>query len=282
MNKYILHVLLLFCCISNASEGTVPSIQPKIIVACEHWLKQVDAEILIDNSFIRLWISPHKDPYANTILFPQFNSAQELVAVAHEIKKLSEEKGVPITWWIAPFSQPYNSSQILKNNGFSFYSSITIMEYQLDRPIKDAQINHDIYIKRIDNANDAHEWSKTLADVYGYDLAFARAGVKSIDWNNSDSCEDHIFAGYFQNKMVTTGTLFIKDDWAELGSIATVLAGRNKGVATAIVLQMLLHAQKLCLKSVILMATPEGKNLYTKLGFETIYEIEVYKCEYSA
>lgn len=283
MNNNILYILLLFCCTSNPSQSSdfnifdLSNVQSKIILSYEHWLKQIGAKLIEENPKIQFWMSFHQDPFANGVISSQYDNNQELVDAINAVKKIGQESHVPITWWVDPCTKPNNTAHILKENGFAFHDSFEIMVYQLDKSINDFSVNPEIHIKRIINKNETNNWTHVLSSVYAYDVALASASINSIDWNDIDLNDDHIFAGYFQNKLVSTGTLFIQDDWAELASIATISEARNKGVATALILGMLHYAQQLGLKYIVLMATSAGKNIYAKLGFKKVYELEMYK-----
>jgi len=115
------------------------------------------------------------------------------------------------------------------------------------------------------------------------DIAHAMRLKDALGWNQTASDWERMlaadpegcFAVEHRGRVVGTATTVVYED--RLGWIGMLVVDpgyRGRGIGTALLERAIAHLEARRVPSVKLDATPAGKPLYTRLGFETEYEIE--------
>ena len=84
------------------------------------------------------------------------------------------------------------------------------------------------------------------------------------------------YLGYLNGKPVSTSTLFLGGGAAGVWSVATLPEARGKGLGAALTLQPLLDAREMGYRAGVLQSSDMGFNIYKKLGFRHLCQIEYF------
>ncbi|MCR8657490.1 GNAT family N-acetyltransferase [Paenibacillus endoradicis] len=86
-----------------------------------------------------------------------------------------------------------------------------------------------------------------------------------------------LYIGFFQNEVVSTGSLVFTKDSVGIYDIVTKRECRGKGFGSAMFNFLIAEAQKQYTGPCVLQASPDGINIYKKSGFEPICNVIVYE-----
>jgi ribosomal protein S18 acetylase RimI-like enzyme len=85
------------------------------------------------------------------------------------------------------------------------------------------------------------------------------------------------FSGFINNIAVCSLSLSINGGYARLDDISTLPAFQKKGYATELIDVVLKHLQALNINTCFLEASPEGLNLYKRMGFTELFVNRYYE-----
>jgi predicted acetyltransferase len=88
-----------------------------------------------------------------------------------------------------------------------------------------------------------------------------------------------LYTGYYKNKPICTGLIYIEGGVAGLYWISTVPDYRKKGFGLSLTSHILEQIKKRGIKTAVLNSSKAGSNLYRKMGFEELAKVYLYSLE---
>lgn len=225
-----------------------------------------------NEKFIR-WYTPLPHPWFNGVLSTKaFEEADD--AFIDETIQYFRGKGInTFTWWMDPPLRPADWKPALSKRGFGFSDDTPGMAVDL-QALNESQPPIDRLEIR-DAADEEFLRTWTTVFVKGYGLP--------SDWENQvlDLWEKlaldsrmRNYVGYLNGKPVATSCIVYGGGAAGIYSVATLPEARGKGIGTALTLKPLKDAREMGYRIGILQSSNMGFNVYKKLGFRHLCQIE--------
>lgn len=201
------------------------------------------------------------------VRYPILNAVMHLLCqgeVADKVDSLLAKapSDLPLSFWLHPYNQAEGLIDILKERGFQYAITCPIMSWKVEpisspsfdiRPA-DMEIFHRIFAI-------ASEIDDSIKEEFANMM-------KKFDLEN--------YLVYLDGKPVCTATFFVNGKTGAIFNMATLPEYQKKGCASAMT-QFLMHrAYALGLKEVVLLSSPPAEKIYSRLGFQKAFDIEIY------
>lgn len=213
------------------------------------------------------------------LISPYFAPEQaEATAAVMEALRFFAKRERAHLWPIFPGVSP-NFTALLDKLGIKRDSVF----YSMDKALEPGQnmLTDDSTTVKTEDDSDAHEWADAV--WYGFDsneaapasfVSFAKRASK-----HKDIILTALRSTEPPHEMTATGMLTLTRDEAGIYYIATHPDFRRRGFAAKVMNSLFSHAQKLGYAKVCLLATPDGRDFYKRIGFVEREEVEIRLCE---
>lgn len=175
---------------------------------------------------------------------------------------LKNNPGLVIPYWDVFGS---NSNQIFEKNGFEIRNQLVAMALKLDQKF---ELENKLYFKRVLNEEDAKTWS----DIYP--LSFNYVISKETLVHNYENVKFYLV--HLDEKPIGTLTLFQTGKVMGIHGVGVIPEMRKRGFAEEIMKFATNEAIDAKAEYAQLQASPLGKNIYSRLGFEDLFSITNY------
>lgn len=199
---------------------------------------------------------------------PLFNTVMHLSCrdVPTKIDALIEKVpvGNPVSFWVHPGNRADGLVEILKERGFATIMTCPLMAWSVESvtpsewDIRAAHENMEIF-NQITNA------------VFDFDET---TGQKFADILRTLDSENYLI--FSNGKPIGTGILLSNREIGGIFNIAVLPEHQKKGHARAMMEFLMHRANQLHLKQLVLLSSPTAEKLYLDVGFEKIFDIEMY------
>lgn len=192
------------------------------------------------------------------------------------VKAYAATAGTGVLWFTGPESKPEGLGDLLVSQGFKLVElapGMAIDLAKLPRPGKAG-----ITIEAIRDPDSLAPWKSIVRDSFGlqdFEVDGFASFYKALGLG-PDSPAQH-FLGLIEGEPVGAATVFLGAGAAGIYNIATLKAWRGKGVGKQMTLTALAFGRKKGFCVGVLQATETGYPLYSKLGFEEVCKIGVYR-----
>ncbi len=205
------------------------------------------------------WYSGIKHPLFNAVMhLRQAKNAED------PIDRILQEapKDAPVSFWLHPCNDDAGLKERLIVRGFKPMIACPLMTWAC-RPITKnaAEI-------RPGSGESFHE---TLAAAFQFDEAVKEGDAKMME---GASAEHHEI--FCQNIPVGTGTLFCRGKIGSLFNISVRPDWQQRGLGTSLTRFLMAKAAAKGIEELHLLSSPQAEKMYGKLGFKTLFEIEMY------
>lgn len=126
-------------------------------------------------------------------------------------------------------------------------------------------------------SGDGKAWTDTLAIGYGLPRGVARLfSPEAVDADPAADARVQFFAVKRGGQIVATSLLFLADGLAGIYCVATLADERGKGLGAHATAEPLLAAQGLGYRVGVLQSSPDGHNVYLRLGFKDVGGVPMF------
>lgn len=157
--------------------------------------------------------------------------------------------------------------------GYSQIAKTVAMCIELDL-VTETEVASDYTI--LANDHNLQDWSLPLIEAFESTEAissqYANAHQRAIDKGHGL----HHFSLYIDGKPISSVTISIHNKLARIDDVGTLPAFHNKGYATRLIRYALVMAKKLGATHCFLEASDSGFSVYQKIGFQIIFNNNVY------
>lgn len=202
------------------------------------------------------WFSNVPHPFLNVIIHLSSDNAAEKIDALIAQNVLNN----PMTVWVHPENHAEGLVDTLQKRNFNLMVTCPAMTWKVQSmPVCEANIR----------PADKEIFYDIVSTAYQVDESVRRECVKLLD---SLDCENYLF--YVDEKPISTASVFVCGPVGEVFNDATLTEG---GVTSKEMMQFLMHrAHELGLERLIVLSYPEAEEMYRELGFETLFNVEVY------
>jgi N-acetylglutamate synthase-like GNAT family acetyltransferase len=236
-------------------------------------IKNPSFEVLssIEESYDELYPAAQKDTEAfvwfTKIPHSRFNvvthiAGKEIEAKIDEIIQKAPSD-LPLSFWVHPLNS-YQISNELMQRGFTLFGRFPAMIWQ----VKNIQptIQHEVRA-----AKDMDEFHEILAKTLHYSNTVKKEFQKIMQ---KDNIENYLV--YIDGKPVGTASLWIKGKKGVLMNVMVLPEYQRKGAGRSISQYIMKRASELQLEKVMLRSSPAAEKMYASLGFQKLFDIDIY------
>ena len=167
-----------------------------------------------------------------------------------------------ISFWLHAQNKAENLEEILKERNFQRVITCSLMSCT---PQHFTIKNHMILPANTDVFHDI------LAKVFHFDEVVANSFMNLLQ---NVPCENYLI--YLDHKPVGAGTIMPNKKVGGIFNVSILPEFQRKGLGRTMVQFLMNRAYKLGHENLVLLSSPESKNLYTQLNFKNCFDIEIY------
>jgi GNAT superfamily N-acetyltransferase len=181
----------------------------------------------------------------------------------------------PFVWWLDPAISHADWDSILGPFGFLHSNGPPGMAADLASMNTDISMPKGFEIITVEDEATLETWVQVFLKGYGLPLAF-RDGIYTLlrDFGFDGSSRNYL--GLLDGKAVCTSNVFFGAGVAGIQMVATLPEARGKGGGAAVTLKPLLEARQMGYRVGALQSSEMGYNVYKRLGFEHVCQMENY------
>jgi GNAT superfamily N-acetyltransferase len=229
-------------------------------------------ETFFENAKFVRWCASIGHPWFNGVLSSQPPAKEDEGFIEETIEFFREKSIAAFTWWMDPPLQPADWEPVLAKYGFHYSDDTPGMAVDLEA-LNNPPAVDGLEVRVVADEESLHTWAHIFTVGYGlpsewepsiYDLQL-RLGLGFPIRN---------YVGYLNGEPVSTSTIFFGAGVAGIYSVATLPKVRGKGIGAAVTLRPLNNARELGYRIGVLQSSELGYNVYKKLGFRHLCQIE--------
>jgi len=285
-NKIIFVALALLGGISFHAFGAIP--QEKSIVASSENVESMIREMVQhdlsyyaqctnhDDNF-QLWLSGSQVVFSSFVMTPYYCDEETTEKIISFVHQQAKNFNIPIAWWVTPNTLPPTICELLKAQEFALAATWYAMICFLDQlPHYVGPEESSLVIKTLTTQDHIDSWARIVGPSFGFDDALTARYADAIKARDLDSSPNEHFGAFWHNELVATGSLFLRGDNAGIFNIATHESFRKRGIATRLTRAILQRALERGARYAVLLAVPEAVSMYQKIGFDTVFDVDIY------
>ena len=226
-----------------------------------------------ENEKFSRWQSAVPHPWFNGVLSSDLPMQGDETFIVETIKYFHEKKTGVFTWWLEPHLRPADWEEVLIKHGFGFSDDTPGMAADLLDLNESMQTIDGFEVRAVQDADTIRTWAHVFTKGYGLPKNWEPIVVDSWAKLGFDLPLRN-YIGYLNGEPIATSCLFLGGGAAGIYSVATISEERGKGIGAAITLQPLLEARDMGYRIGVLQSSDMGFNIYKKLGFKHLCQIE--------
>lgn len=122
-----------------------------------------------------------------------------------------------------------------------------------------------------------NDWIAPLIDAFGSPFEISSKYITAHERALRKNANLHHFSLYKHERPIASITLSLDDTVARIDDMGTVPEFQRKGYATHLLIYVLSEAKRLGAQYCFLEATDSGLTFYQKIGFEILFENNIYR-----
>ncbi len=190
----------------------------------------------------------------------------------NHVRSQFRQKKLPFSWWVGGEDTPPQLGRILIEEGLALREENVGMVLDL----KEFQAKGtDLQIERI-GPKQLREFVQVLTTIGIHSDAHEKIYSQLPPLLYLEESPFAFYLAYRDKRPIATGLLVLHAQVAGIYYITTIPEERKKGVGTAMMQQLLAHAQSKGYALSTLQASHLGKNLYEKMGYRSICSFKEY------
>jgi GNAT superfamily N-acetyltransferase len=227
--------------------------------------------------------APHFNAVLRTRLAPSLSDAERDARIATTLDGF-RSRGLPMLWWVLPSAQPADLGDVLLAHGLTSGGTRPGMAVELSTlpgtaPADEAALAA-LEIEAVADLPTYERWVEVFAACYGYAPEVAAAyrtltAEAELGPQQPPQPVRH-YLGRLEGEPVAIATVLLDAGVAGLYHVGTLPHARRQGIGAAIALAPLLDARRLGYRVGVLFSSPMGLNIYRRLGFQTVCQLDRY------
>lgn len=254
-----------------SDEALVIAIRANMCAFFRQLSRANPAEHFETTQFTR-WYTPIAHPWFNGVLSSNLPDGNEPF-IAETIQYF-RDKGVGMfTWWLEPHLKRADWEPALTKHGFGFSDDTPGMAVDLQTLDDSKLVMDSLEIRLVTDDETLRVWANVFLKGYGLPPAWEALTLDLWKKLGLDLPMQN-YLGYWHGKPVSTSTAFYGGGAVGIYDVATLPEARGKGLGAALTLKPLLDARNLGYRVGALQSSEMGFNIYRKLGFRHLCQIE--------
>lgn len=180
-----------------------------------------------------------------------------------------KQRQTPLGWLVGPNSQPPHLDQLLEAQSLRPVAKIPVMAIDISKLAAPSSNPPGFSLQQVEDVQTLQQW--IAAELQGFEVAAEeKPGLttlrESIGLHKQPALSRYL--GWLDGEPVATVTLLLSAGVAGIYDVSTIPPARRQGIGTAITKAALEVARQQGYRVGILQATPEGLEMYRRLGFQ--------------
>lgn len=231
---------------------------------------------VVEEPYLTWTLSDIPYPIFNNILAP--NLPPNLVGHAVEDSQgRARVRKVSTCWRLGPSAQPAGLAEELLAAGFEHWFSEPGLSISLKELKAPDPLDLDLTFERISNELDLQQFCDIILPLYEYDEPASKAWYElllEMGFRTQDPL--HHYLAILEGKPVATTSVFEHRRFANLSYVGTRPEFQRRGIASRLVTHVLQDSIARGCHTSVLYASPEGAQMYRRLGFQDHGEMNLY------
>ncbi|NJC96918.1 MAG: hypothetical protein FIB03_11385 [Anaerolineae bacterium] len=259
---------------NTSDEALVASIRLNMCDFFRYLGKFLPESSFENHKFVR-WHTPLPHPWFNGVLATAVNDHDEGDnAFIEETIRYYRSRGVDVfTWWLEPPVTPSNWKQALSEHGFGFLDDTPGMAVDLQALDESPKTVDGLEVRVAADEESLRTWVKVFVQGYGLPPEW-ESPMHDLWLKLGPDLPMRNYLGYWHGEPVSNSTLFLGGGAAGIYCVATLREARGKGIGAALTLQPLLEARDMGYRIGVLQSSEMGFNVYKRMGFRHLCQIE--------
>ena len=255
-----------------SNEALVTAIRANMCNFFRHVGRSIPERYFENGKFAR-WYTPMQHPWFNGIVSSGPFEEMDESFIRDTIQFFRDNHIRTFTWWMEPPLKPSDWEPALSKYGFGFDNGTPGMAADLQNINESARNVDGLEIRVVKDEESMHVWADIFVRGYGLPADWTDAVFDT--WLKLGLDLPVInYLGYFNGKPVSTSTLFNGGGAAGIWSVSTLREARGRGIGAALTLKPLQDARDMGYRVGVLQSSEMGFNIYEKLGFQHLCQIE--------
>lgn len=221
------------------------------------------------------WQVPVQHPWFNGVLSSHTPQEGDEGFVEETIQYFRSKRVGTCTWWMEPHLHRSDWEPLLSKYGFRFSHDTPGMAADLQSLNESLPAVDGLEIRAVTHEEEARTWAHVFRLGYGLPPDWEPA-VYNLATKLGLDFPIHNYIGYLDDEPVATSCLFLGAGVAGMYSVSTLPKARGKGIGALITQKPLLNARELGYRIGVLQSSEMGFNVYKKLGFRHLCQIEYF------
>jgi ribosomal protein S18 acetylase RimI-like enzyme len=227
----------------------------------------------LENEKFTRWCTPLAHPWFNGALSTKPFEEIDDAFIADTIQYFRSKGISTFTWWMDPPLRASDWTTALSKHGFGFSDDTPGMAVDLQALNESQPAVDGLEIRTAADEESLRVWTHVF--IKGYELPPDWENIAFDLWSKlSHDSRVRNYVGYLNNKPVSTSCMIYGGGAAGIYSVATLPEARGKGIGAALTLKPLQDARELGYRIGTLQSSAMGFNVYKKLGFRHLCQIE--------
>lgn len=218
------------------------------------------------------WHTPLPHPWFNGVLASTPFTETDQTFIQETIDYFKSKNVRTFTWWLDPALQSTDWRPALTQHAFGYADDTPGMAVDLHALHSPAAVDG-LEIRAVEDEAGLRAWAQTFVRGYGLPLDWA-ADVFNVWQALEKTASLKNYLGYWRSQPVATSSLFCGGGNAGIYSVSTLPEARGLGIGAALTAHPLLEARELGYRIGTLQSSAMGFNIYQKLGFRHLCQIE--------
>jgi len=258
----------------RSDESLITAIRANLCDFYRHLSRTLPEENLERERFTR-WYSPLQHPWFNGVLSSNPPGRGDEAFIDETIEYFRSKNVGTFTWWMAPDLPTSAWEPVLMEHGFRLSDDTPGMAADLAALNESMPAVDGLDIHVVTDEDLLHTWTQVFTVGYGLPR----------DWESS-IYEQWLrlglgfpiqnYLGTLKGKPVATSCVFYGSGAAGIYSVSTLPKARGKGIGAAMTLEPLREARDMGYRIGVLQSSEMGYNVYKKLGFRHLCQIEYF------
>lgn len=211
----------------------------------------------------------------NAVLRTQVEPDQADAVIQETLAHFWSKNVRKLSWWVEPGTRPAELGRHLAAHGLTYVESPVGMAMDLSALNENLKAPSGLTIERVGGREALRQWAYASAIGFGLSRADADTWFDVFaDLGSELSLRNYL--GILNGEPVATSQLFVAADVAGIYAVATVPEARRQGIGTAMTLAPLREACALGYRMGILHASPMGRGIYRRIGFQEYCKMSRY------
>ncbi len=241
---------------------------------CEFYrhLNRSFPETYFENGKFARWCASIEHPWFNGVLSSQSPEKEDEAFIKETIGYFRGKGIEAFTWWIDPRLPCADWETVLAKHGFHYSDDTPGMAMDL-ATLNNVQAVDGLEVHVVTDEETLRTWAHIFTTGYGLPAEW-ESSVYDLQMRLGLGFPIRNYLGSLNGKPVATSTVFFGAGVAGIYSVSTLPEARGQGIGAAVTLRPLNNARELGYRIGVLQSSDMGFNVYKKLGFRHLCQIE--------